>query len=58
VETIGRPTVVNCAVERAGDGAPIRYDGRSVPARAMLPPGRRTADCLNMNANGPIQNVD
>jgi uncharacterized protein len=40
VETIGRTTVVNCAMGRAGGGALIRYDGRSAPDCTMLPPDR------------------
>lgn len=40
VETIGRTTVVNCAMGRGGGGALIRYDGQSTPACTMLPPDR------------------
>ncbi|MCB2147763.1 MAG: metallophosphoesterase family protein [Deltaproteobacteria bacterium] len=37
VETLGKTTVVNCAMGRSG-GALIRYDGRSAPVCRMLPP--------------------
>lgn len=41
VETIGRTTVVNCAMAgRSGAGALIRYDGRSSPVCRMLSPDR------------------
>jgi Icc-related predicted phosphoesterase len=42
VETIGRTTVVNCAMGRSGAGALIRYDGRSAPCCRMLPPNNET----------------
>jgi Icc-related predicted phosphoesterase len=38
VATIGNTIVVNCAMGRAGNGALIRYDGRSSPVCRMLPP--------------------
>ena len=37
VATIGNTIVVNCAMGRAGNGALIRYDGRSSPVCRMLP---------------------
>ncbi len=36
VETIGKTTVVNCAMGRSCDGALIRYDGRSAPVCRLL----------------------
>jgi hypothetical protein len=40
VETIGRTTVVNCAMGRASAGALIYYDGRLSPVCRMLSPNQ------------------
>lgn len=38
VETLGKTTVVNCAMGRSSGGTLIRYDGRSAPVCRMMPP--------------------